>query len=212
MKKIDLTGQKFGRLTVVKEAVQAKKLEILWECRCKCGNISTVSRRNLRAGHTKSCGCLNVDKIKERSTTHGMAHTTTFNTWTHMIQRCNNPNCKDYVNYGGRGIKVCYEWEQSFANFYKDMGLKPKGLTIERKNNELGYFKENCYWADYFNQSHNRRISSKNTVGVSGVFWNKQSLKWQVSITSYNTRYHLGYFNKIEDAIKTRQQAEQKYW
>ena len=88
---------------------------------------------------------------------HGMHRTPTYRTWERMIQRCSNPNHKAYKNYGGRGITVCPRWVVSFAAFLEDMGVKPKGLTLERIDNDSGYNHENCKWATMFEQHHNTR-------------------------------------------------------
>jgi len=88
--------------------------------------------------------------------------------WSAMIQRCKNPNSKFYKNYGARGISVSKEWE-SFNKFFEDMGLPPKGMTLERKDNNLGYSKENCCWADRATQALNRRVFATNKIGISGI-------------------------------------------
>ena len=136
--KIDLNKQKFGRLTVIKEAGRDKHRFVLWECLCDCGNICIVTGRRLRSGHTKSCGCLN----KERITKHGMYKSDVYQSWKYMLYRCNNSKCANYKNYGGRGIKVCDRWHK-FENFYEDMGERPIGLSIDRINNNNGYYKDN---------------------------------------------------------------------
>jgi hypothetical protein len=89
--------------------------------------------------------------------------------WAAMIQRCSNPNNKFFYCYGARGIKVCPEWKNSFSQFLKDMGLPEPGKTLERKNNNLGYTKENCYWASNQEQALNRRLFSTNKSGIKGV-------------------------------------------
>ena len=113
MRIIDLTGQRFGRLIVMSKAGRAKDGHVLWQCRCDCGNMVTVTSNNLRCGVSRSCGCLRLDC----HTTHGKTHTKLFAVWTVMQGRCRNPKDKGYKNYGGRGIAICTEW-LDFQNFY----------------------------------------------------------------------------------------------
>ena len=160
----DLTNQKFGRLTALKAIEERKNGCIVWFCRCKCGKTCDIRSTHLRNGNTQSCGCLQVDRIvehnanqdKSRFATHGMSETATYQTWKNMKQRCLNINNKDYKNYGGRGIVVCDRWLK-FENFFEDMGEKPKGLTIDRINNNGNYGQNNCWWTTRIDQSANMR-------------------------------------------------------
>lgn len=128
---------------------------------CDCGERGSSPLESLKSGHTKSCGCLRREKarvsIRETNTNHGMCNTRTYRSWHAMKTRCNNPNTKDYINYGGRGIKYDNSWE-SFEVFLSDMGERPEGKTIDRKDNDGNYCKENCHWATALEQIHNRRI------------------------------------------------------
>lgn len=143
--------------------------------------------------------------------THGMTHTLTYSTWKHMRQRCNNPNKLSYPYYGGRGITICKRWIV-FRNFLEDMGNRPKGLTIERIDNNKGYYKENCIWATRTKQQRNKRPYKNNTTGISGISWNKRVKKYLVRITIKSKMKYIGLFDKLELAIAARHQAEQKYW
>lgn len=142
---------------------------------------------------------------------HGMHGTPTYNSWRGILDRCNNANRENYDNYGGRGITVCNRWLK-FEIFFADMGERPKGLTIERIDNDKGYYKENCIWATASEQQHNRRICKHNQTGISGVHWSKQSHKYRAYINAYGKRYYLGFFNTIKEAAEARKQGELKYW
>jgi hypothetical protein len=159
MNKIDLTGNKYGRLTVIEELIERTKGgKILWNCQCECGSFINVTSCDLKRSHTVSCGCHKSQSITERSVKHNLSNTDTFNIWCTLLQRCNNPNNRLYKYYGGRGITVCEKWT-TFEGFYEDMGKRPKGLSIDRIDNNKGYFKENCRWATIEQQSNNRRTN-----------------------------------------------------
>lgn len=153
-------GDVFGRWTVlriVERPLTTTQAGRFFECRCACEKqtIRVVQQSSLRAGRSKSCGCFNVDL----KTKHGAALKETLNeyrTWVRMMHRCYNPKDKSYKNYGGRGIKVSAEWHDPSV-FVQDMGIRPEGLTIERKDVNLGYSKENCIWASRQVQSRNTR-------------------------------------------------------
>jgi hypothetical protein len=166
-KLIDLTGLKFGRWTVValhpKRKCYAEVSFLLWCCRCDCGNERLVLGNNLRRGLSKSCGCLNIEKIKERRTTHGHSRggrggrpSSIYGRWKNMRQRCSNPNRRDYVNYGGRGIGFCERWDK-FENYYADVGDPPRGKSQDRINVNGNYEPNNFRWATAFEQAHNKR-------------------------------------------------------
>ena len=139
-----MVGKKYGQLTVL---WTDKKYAL---CRCDCGNEIHVWKCNL-FGNTSSCGCI-------KRTQNGLSRIPEYNVWKNIIDRCTNPSCTSYENYGGRGITVCEKWRNSFQTFLEDMGTRPRpGYTIERKDNELGYFKDNCKWIPRGEQNWNTR-------------------------------------------------------
>lgn len=161
---IDLTGQRFGRLTVIERANTGKPRG-WWKCLCDCGNETIVQSDSLRRGSTKSCGCYGKERALEAATKHGHGgrknRSRLYRTWSGMIQRTTNPKDKYYYNYGGRGIGVCPEWRESFPEFQKwaeDTGYKDD-LYIDRIDNEKGYSPDNCRWVTRFQQQNNLRCN-----------------------------------------------------
>lgn len=154
-------GQKFGRLSVIRrDGVMGS--QIAWLCRCDCGDERRYRSRSLRSGLTKSCGCYKRDTARERFTTHGhksgSRQSPTYQTWRAMRARCLDANNEKYPTYGGRGIAVCERWGD-FANFLADMGERPEGLTLDRRDNDGPYAPDNCRWATGKEQRANQRVS-----------------------------------------------------
>lgn len=162
---VDMTGKIFGRLTV-KERDQSVSKNAKWFCQCSCGNVTSVYYQALVRGKSKSCGCLRTEVTVERMSTHRSSNTTEYFIWSHMHRRCKDSENPAYKNYGARGITVCTRWED-FEVFLNDMGRRPRGLTLERKNNSLGYSPENCIWASRKEQARNTR--GNRIVNFNGV-------------------------------------------
>lgn len=150
-------GQRFGRLRVLSFSHVDVRHNAVFKCQCDCGKFANITTASLRKG-TKSCGCLIVEGLVARNLNHGHAVggkcTREYSTWRAMMDRCTNSNASAYSRYGGRGIRVCKRWT-TFANFFADMGQKPKGKSIDRINNDGHYTPSNCRWATPAQQSRN---------------------------------------------------------
>lgn len=174
-KLIDLTGQRFGRWTVLYRAENRKgpdgRTLVHWRCRCDCGNERDVYGPRLRKGESLSCGCYNRDHQAELHRTHGKRGTRLYNVWCSMKQRCDDPNCKAFKDYGGRGITVCDEWNKSFdvfcewacSNGYDEAAVRGE-CTLDRIDVNGNYEPSNCRWIAQEVQNINRRNNVRITL------------------------------------------------
>jgi hypothetical protein len=160
----DITGLVFGKLRVISQ-VGATNRQMFWLCECGCGTICTVRGGNLKNGHTTTCGCYGRHSRETHGHTKGGKVSSTYGIWATMIWRCHNPNSQSFYLYGQRGVTVCERWRSSFSNFLADMGERPKGLELDRIDNNGHYEPNNCHWVPRHENMMNRRNTAVLTVG-----------------------------------------------
>jgi hypothetical protein len=204
MKRIDLTGQRFGRLLVLNE-FDRKSCQIRWMCKCDCGNKTVVFGSNLKKEkHSNSCGCLGKEillKISKdgHTRTHGLTNSKSYRSWRAMKDRCSNKKHPAYQRYSN--IKIDEKW-LIFQNFYDDMGDRPIGKTLDRIDNLKGYYKENCRWATYKEQGMNRcdnRILEFNGKSMTIMEWSE---KLKINYSTLSMRINNSKWS-VEKALTT---------
>jgi len=159
---VNRVGSVFGRLTVIGPWKGGQ-----WRCKCSCGGEKWVLTASLLGGLTRSCGCLHKERTSIAKTKHGKTGDRTYGSWSAMKARCLNPKNGRYNSHGGRGIKVCGRWLESFQNFLSDMGERPEGKSLERVDNDGHYEPGNCRWATPIEQASNTR--SVKLVTLNGI-------------------------------------------
>ena len=163
---VNVAGQRFNRLFIISRAENTNRGKARWLCQCDCGRLTTVVGESFRNGSTRSCGCFqketvaqaNLLRLSKDPKAHGLSKTPEYRIWIHIKGRCLNSQDQSFASYGGRGITICSEWQNSFKSFYGDMGPRPgPEYSIERRDNHWGYNPQNCYWATMLNQANNKR-------------------------------------------------------
>lgn len=179
MKAKDLTGQKFGRLTVIARNGSNPRKQALWKCECECGNYTTVEGSKLKTGHTQSCGCLHKEILKQPRK-HGLTYTKLYRIYRAIIDRTEYESNKSYKDYGARGIKMCYEWRNDFSAFYNwaiTNGYTDT-LTIDRIDVNGNYEPNNCRWVtrtEQANNKRNNRLITYNGKTQTMAQWSRQT-------------------------------------
>ena len=200
----DLTGQKFGKMTVLGRDTDRQSKRTYWMCQCECGTIKSCRADSLKEGSIVSCGCKKRAQDKTNLTkhhTHKQSGTRLYYSWQDMKKRCYNEGNSRYANYGGRGIKVCDEWKDNFTAFYQwaiDNGYSEK-KTIDRINVDGDYEPSNCRWADAKTQCNNRTSNIKITIGNSTRTLTEWCEIFNVDYKKINARYRRNGFASIDD-------------
>lgn len=195
----DITGQKFNRLEVINRAISnTKSGHPRWVCFCDCGKAVEVDGSSLKSGGIKSCGCLQKEINIARSTKHGGSYTAEYRTWALMRARCYSKSSTSYCDYGGRGIKICDRWLDSFGNFLDDLGKKPSDShSLDRVDVNGDYTPENCRWATCKEQSLNKR--SSRFISIDGITKNLYTWcrEYGISPATFYSRLKRGYSDEI---------------
>lgn len=214
----DLIGQKFGKLTVVGRYANNKRGEARWDCLCQCGNRSHPTTNALKSGNSTSCGCTRVEKLNKFSTKHNGAHTgkkeRLYGVWRSIIVRCYDGKTPVYQSYGGRGIKMCDEWKNSYAAFREwaeSTGYNPfakRGeCTIERIDVNGNYDPGNCVWVSLKRQANNKRNNHYLFVNGERITTAEASEKYGIPYRRLLNRLNRGWSD--EDAVLTGKRVNQ---
>ena len=212
MRLIDLTGKRFGKLVVIERAKDhvssSGQHRVAWLCQCDCGNQKIIVGKELRYNNTKSCGCLAKSLSSKRLKTHGLTKHRTYSILTNMHERCCNKEDKRYKDYGGRGIKLCDEWNRDIVgsvnaikNFYQwslNNGYR-EDLSIDRINNDGNYKPSNCRWATQKEQQNNKRNNHILTYNNESLTMPQMARKYKINYEIFRRRIYRGW--NIEKAL-----------
>lgn len=205
----DITGKKYGKLTVIEQSGKDKHNNILWKCQCECGNVTSVSGYRLRNGVVKSCGCFRKEFPAKRFRRHGLRHHPLYVIWVDMRRRCETEKDCRYKDYGGRGISVCEEWHdfQTFYNWAIKAGYKEE-LSIDRIDNDENYTPQNCRWATREEQANNKR--NNRPICIDGE--TKNLFQWcrqyNINPSTVITRINRGWSEKDAITKSTRKRGK----
>jgi hypothetical protein len=196
-------GTSFVWLRIVRELPPTKGYHRIFLCQCKCGRHIRAYLDNLRSGNTSSCGCYRSTKLKERNFKHGLSKIPEYLAWKTMKARCYNQNSHKFPDYGGRGIKVCRRWRESFITFYTDMGSRPSPKhSVERKGNNGPYSPSNCIWATGIAQGSNKR--NNRLISFQGQVLTMSEWSRRTGIPVHTIRSRIKYNWDIERVLTTR--------
>jgi hypothetical protein len=218
--RIDLTGQRFGRLVCIdsiSEVMPTGRRQVYWNCICDCGETTQVRPQPLKSGRIVSCGCKQKDNYKAKSE-NAFCDLPEYSILSDIRRRCDPTSKHSSVkNYGARGIKVCKDWSivgrEGLDNFLRDMGPRPSpNHSIERIDVDGDYCPENCIWTDDDGlQAFNRR-TKKSKSGIPGVMMDMGGYGYRVSIGKDGIKHYLGFFKDLKDAAECRKQAELDFY
>ena len=200
---MDRTGQRFGKLIVLKRNGNNALKKVLWRCRCDCGNELDVVAGSLVTGNTTSCGCI-IPNFK-----HGGWNKSSYNTWRSMMRRCYKDQDKDFPRYGGMGVTVCERWHD-YANFAIDMGEPNGDETLDRINTYGNYEPGNCRWAGVKTQNRNIRVRANSETGYIGV--SIRGTKFLAKITVGKKSFYSKLCLTVEEAAVARKELERLHW
>mgnify|MGYP000617857982 CR=1 FL=1 len=207
-----MIGQKFNRLTITNVLKPNQKIgrrETIMVCKCDCGKVWKGPFYKLKSGHTKSCGCYQREWAADNARIHGKYYEPEFQVWKDMIERCSSIRFARWYGH----VVVCKKWKTSYDAFLKDVGRRPnKRYSIDRIDPAGNYEPGNVRWTTRSVQSRNTKNHCTNKTGTRGVSYSKQKLKFRAQISVANKSVHLGYFDKVEDAIVARLKGEKKHW
>ena len=198
---LDISGMKFGRLTVLSYCG-----EKCWLVRCDCGTEKKMQGQAVRSGVVVSCGCFNKENAARLKKTHGQSKHPLFKTWEGMISRCKNERDKDWNDYGGRGIKVCDSWALSPATFFEDMGERPHRASLERVDLNGNYEPKNCVWATPMQQGANKRNNNRALIDGVWIHLAEAVRKYGLSESTIRNRMNKGM--TMGEAVKMKSRSK----